>query len=359
MRGSASRRSTRSRFRPRIGRCSRVTADHAFDTLPGHDDSAGHRAAARRRRAAAEGASVRRSGLARRPSRGRHRAPLPALRAARPPRTPSARDTNDRVRESRRSGPDGGPQRARQHERRAGARIGGVSPSSVAASESGGTAVLRNRSFLLLWLSQLATQIGANMVLYGLTVVVFDATDASTAVSGLFLTFLVPSVLFSALAGVYVDRLDRRTVLVGTNVLRAAILIAIFAVGNDIPIVLLLNIAFATVTAFFAPAEASMIPALVPRAQLVSANGLFTVTLNGAFALGYAFLGPVIVKLAGPEPVILAVAVLFGVGAVFCATLPSHPPAAREPHGARTAVSEAGQAVGGPFARPRAGVACT
>ena len=230
-------------------------------------------------------------------------------------------------------------------------------PGSVAVPESGGMAVLRNRGFLLLWLSQLATQIGGNMVLYGLTVVVFDATDASTAVSGLFLTFLIPSVLFSALAGVYVDRLDRRTVLVVTNVLRVAILVAIFTVGNDIPIVLLLNIVFATVTVFFAPAEAAMIPALVPRDQLVSANGLFTVTLNGAFALGYAFLGPIIVKLAGPEPVILAVAVLFGIGAVFCATLPRNPPAARESQGARMAVAEAGQAVGGTFVQLREGIA--
>ena len=47
-------------------------------------------------------------------------------------------------------------------------------------------AVLRNRPFLLLWLSQLATQIGVNMVLYGLTVVVLEATDLSSAVSGLF-----------------------------------------------------------------------------------------------------------------------------------------------------------------------------
>ena len=50
--------------------------------------------------------------------------------------------------------------------------------------------------------------------------------------SALFLTFLVPSVLFSALAGVYVDRIDRRIVLVVTNALRAAILVAIFAVGE-------------------------------------------------------------------------------------------------------------------------------
>src|ERR1041385_3774474 len=88
---------------------------------------------------------------------------------------------------------------------------------------SGAAAVLRNRPFLLLWLSQVSTQLGVNMVLYGLTVIVLEARDLTAAVSALFLTFLVPSVLLSALAGVYVDRIDRRTVLVVSNALRAAI----------------------------------------------------------------------------------------------------------------------------------------
>ncbi len=218
-------------------------------------------------------------------------------------------------------------------------------------------AVLRNRPFLLLWLSQLATQIGVNMVLYGLTVVVLEATDMSSAVSGLFLTFLVPSVLFSALAGVYVDRIDRRVMLVITNALRAVVLIGIVAVGADIFMVLLLNTLFSIMTVFFAPAEAAMIPVLVPREQLVAANGLFTVTLNGAFALGYALLGPLVVTIAGgPEPLIVFVAILFVLAAVFCFTLPPDPPVQRTGPGPRGAVSEAGQAVTGVFGQLREGI---
>lgn len=226
-------------------------------------------------------------------------------------------------------------------------------------------AVLRNRPFLLLWLSQLATQIGVNMVLYGLTVVVLEATDLSSAVSGLFLTFLVPSVLFSALAGVYVDRIDRRLVLVVTNALRAAVLVGIWAVGSDIGMVLLLNTLFSILTVFFAPAEAAMIPVLVPREQLVAANGIFTLTLNGAFALGYALLGPLVVTIAGsPAPLIILVTILFALAAVFCLTLPPDPPLARAPKrridavtGAVTGVvSDTGQAVGGVFAQLREGL---
>ena len=239
-------------------------------------------------------------------------------------------------------------------------------PDAIPEASGSALAVLRNRPFLLLWLSQVATQIGVNMVLYALTVVVLEATDLSSAVSGLFLTFLVPSVLFSALAGVYVDRIDRRTMLVITNVLRATVLVGIFAVGNDIGLVLLLNTLFSIVTVFFAPAEAAMIPVLVPREQLVAANGLFTLTLNGAFALGYALLGPVIVTLSGgPQPLIVIVAVLFTLAAAFCLTLPSDPPAPREHSrslaavtgAGLAAVSEASQSVTGVFGQLREGMA--
>ncbi|HYK95258.1 MAG TPA: MFS transporter [Candidatus Dormibacteraeota bacterium] len=236
-----------------------------------------------------------------------------------------------------------------------------------AAPETGSSAaaVLRNRPFLLLWLSQVSTQIGVNMVLYGLTVIVLSASNLTAAVSGLFLTFLVPSVLLSALAGVYVDRIDRRTVLVVSNALRAAILVAIFAAGNDVGMLLLLNTVFSVVTVFFAPAEAAMIPVLVPREQLLAANGIFTLTLNGAFALGYALLAPLVVTIGGgPQPLIIIVASLFALAAVFCLTLPSDPPIKRPRPGSISAVtgavtgavSEAGQAVGGVFSQLREGI---
>ena len=147
-------------------------------------------------------------------------------------------------------------------------------------------AVLRNRPFLLLWLSQVATQIGGNMVVYGLTLLVYALTGSNSAVSVLFLTFLVPGVLFSALAGVYVDRLDHRRVLIATNLLRAGAFGLMLLARDSLPAIYLLNALVSLLTTFFAPAEAAMIPVLVARRQLVPANGLFTLTLNAAFALG-------------------------------------------------------------------------
>ena len=191
--------------------------------------------------------------------------------------------------------------------------------------DEGALAVFRNRPFLLLWLAQAATQVGGNMVIFGLTVIIAKSTASTTAVSALILTFLVPAVLFSAVAGVYVDRLDRRLVLVVTNLLRGAAFVAVFLVGDNLVPIYLLNIFISTVTVFFAPAEAAMIPMLVPRRQLLSANGVFTLTLNAAFALGFALLGPLVVKIAGPQALIILVAGLYFVAAAFCSTLPTNP----------------------------------
>lgn len=230
--------------------------------------------------------------------------------------------------------------------------MGGTEPGP------GATAVLRNRPFLLLWLSQLATQIGSNMVLYGLTVIVLESTSSNTAVSALFLTFLVPAVLFSAVAGVYVDRLDRRWILVITNLLRAVAFVLIFLAGGNLAAILLLNVFISVVTVFFAPAEAAMIPTLVPREQLVAANGLFTLTLNGAFAIGFALLGPLIVTIAGPERLLLFVVVLYVIAAVFCFTLPKSPPtpAAGRHRGRLEAVADAELAVEGTLGQLREGI---
>jgi MFS family permease len=196
---------------------------------------------------------------------------------------------------------------------------------SEAPPEEGAMAVFKNRPFLLLWLSQAATQIGGNMVIFGLTVIIAKSTGSVTAVSALILTFLVPAVLFSAVAGVYVDRLDRRLVLTVTNVLRGAAFVAVFLVGDNLVPIYLLNLFISTVTVFFAPAEAAMIPMVVPRRQLLAANGVFTLTLNAAFALGFALLGPLIVKIAGPQALIILVAALYFVAAAFCSTLPANP----------------------------------
>jgi MFS family permease len=227
-----------------------------------------------------------------------------------------------------------------------GTRVRAPRKRQDAPPDGGGVAVLRNRPFLLLWLAQLSTQVGGNMVMFGLFIIIgSNYSGSKIAISILLLSFLVPAILFSAIAGVFVDRVDKRHMLLVTNVLRGVAFVLVFLVGNNLLLLYLLMIFVSTVTTFFGPAEASMIPFLVPRAQLLAANGLFTLTTNAAFALGFALFGPFLVALASPQLLILVVAALYFVAAAFCWTLPAYLPNDAPSTSAGQAVSDAEHAV--------------
>ena len=128
-----------------------------------------------------------------------------------------------------------------------------------------------------------------------------DDRTRTTAVSALILTFLVPAVLLSAVAG----RLRRpvrpaRRPRASRTSCAASRSRPWCCAGEQLGLLYLLNIVVSTASTFFSPAEAAMIPRLVPRHQLVAANGIFTVTLNAAFALGFALFGSLAVTIAGP-----------------------------------------------------------
>ncbi|MEP7360217.1 MAG: MFS transporter [Chloroflexota bacterium] len=191
---------------------------------------------------------------------------------------------------------------------------------------SGAGAVLRNRRFLAMWIAQVVTQVGANMVLFGLTVEVFTLTGKSTSVSLLILSFLVPSVIFGAIAGVYTDRNDRRLILVLTNAARGVMFLVLLLVGSNLVLIYLLTALISTLTTFFGPAEAAMIPVIVSRRQLLAANSLYLLTFQGSFFLGFALMGPLIVNVLGQSWLLVLVAATYVIGAGLCLLLPKNNP---------------------------------
>jgi len=87
-------------------------------------------------------------------------------------------------------------------------------------AEAGG--IFRSRGFVTLWSAQVLSQLASNMVLAALIAVVYGSTGSNTANAILILTFLLPAVLFSAIAGVIVERADARLIMLGANLLRVA-----------------------------------------------------------------------------------------------------------------------------------------
>ena len=185
--------------------------------------------------------------------------------------------------------------------------------------------LLRDPKFGRLWFIQASTQVGGNMSLYALTILVFASTRSNAAVSALVMSFLVPQIVLSAIAGVLVDRLDVRLALIVPNAIRTILTVGLALAGTSVPVLLALNLGISLTTVVLTPAEGSMIPRIVPKAQLETAMGIFNLTLQASFAVGFAFLGPLLVSVAGPSVVLAVVAVLYAAATVATVLLPSAP----------------------------------
>ena len=187
--------------------------------------------------------------------------------------------------------------------------------------------LLRNRPFLALWSAQILSMTAANALTSALIVLVAEITRSNTSSSFLILFAVIPAVVFGIFAGVFVDRSDRRLVLIATNGLRAAAVLVILVLGEHLATAYVVNFLVASVTVFFVPAEAATIPHIVRKRDLLIANSLFTFTFNGAFLLGFIILAPVLVAFAGFPALFASIVVMFGLAAVLCTTLPPSEPA--------------------------------
>ncbi len=179
--------------------------------------------------------------------------------------------------------------------------------------------VLRNQAFLRLWVIQGLSQTAQNMINFTLLIVVRDIvetqqlTQANTAVSLLVLAFSVPAVIFSPIAGVVVDRVNKRTVMLVSNALRVVALFAFLAIDPGWPAQLTLVIVYSitfflgAVGMFFGPAQLATIPNIVRPRELMNANALFNLTVTGSQILGFAVVGPVVIKLIGTTNTLIGI----------------------------------------------------
>jgi MFS family permease len=186
--------------------------------------------------------------------------------------------------------------------------------------------ILRDPVFARLWFIQAANQVGGNMALYALTVLVYSSTRSNSAVSALLVSFVLPQIALSPFAGVIVDRLDLRWALIVPNLIRTGLTAGLALAGMHIAMVLALNLGVSLMSVALTPAEGSMIPRVVPKAQLETAMSVFNLTLQGSFAVGFAFLGPVMVSIAGPSFVLGVVTAFYAAACIACFGLPSAPP---------------------------------
>ena len=175
---------------------------------------------------------------------------------------------------------------------------------------------LTERSFLMLWLGEVATQIAYNLFNFFLVLHVFTLTHSNIAVAGIVLSFTLPSVLFGVVAGAYVDRWGKKRTLFITNISRAVLLVFLAFAHTNLFLIFLISFIVSIITQFFVPAETPMIPLAVKREHLLSANALFGIGIYASIFIAFIISGPLIIFF-GKVVTILIVAGLFFIGAIF------------------------------------------
>jgi len=192
-------------------------------------------------------------------------------------------------------------------------------PDTHMAQEQG---LLRNRPFLLLWIAQALTQTAQNGIFFVLMVFIAETTGSTTQVSLLVFSTILPSVVFGLAAGVIVDRRSKRMILLVSNAVRAALVVGYLGAGDALAVIYLVNLLFSSVSQFFAPAEVATIALLVPKRQLMRANGFFNLTFMGSQFAGLVFPIPVVVKVFDTYWTLVGLAVVYVIATGLVSLLP-------------------------------------
>ncbi|MDD3087966.1 MAG: MFS transporter [Candidatus Omnitrophica bacterium] len=164
--------------------------------------------------------------------------------------------------------------------------------------------VLKNRNFFFLWLGQIISQLGDRLGQMALIAFVYLRSPGSTMDMAKILSFtIIPVFLIGPVAGVYVDRWDRRRTMYICDLLRAVLIFTIpfflFYYKSIVPIYIIIFLVF-SIGRFFVPAKLSIVPDLVDKKDLLIANSLVNITGMLAAVLGFGISG-VLVEWVGPK----------------------------------------------------------
>ena len=162
-----------------------------------------------------------------------------------------------------------------------------VVPANKESTHRNLGAVLRSPAFVALWLSEALSLVGDRLVMVALITLVYDRTGSAGAVGLLMVFKAVPALVLGSVAGVFVDRWNRKWIMVIANLLQG-LLVFWLPVSKEIAVIFVIYLTMSIINQFFLPARAATIPDLVPPEALLTANSLFALSIVFAMAIGPA-----------------------------------------------------------------------
>jgi dTMP kinase len=187
---------------------------------------------------------------------------------------------------------------------------------------------LRYTAFRNIWFAQLAAQLADKFLLFSLIILAYKISGGSTSVAVTLLAYTVPAVLFAPPAGVIADRLNRKRIMLWCNLGRAGV-VALIPIASFIPglktdfiHLLLITLIFSAVGQLFGPAEAAVIPTILPRHALITANSMALLTMVLTLVVG-GVLAPIVSRIDLYAPYWCAVVLLVIAGTlIFASDIP-------------------------------------
>lgn len=166
------------------------------------------------------------------------------------------------------------------------------------SSSSGFRALIHNRAFATLWAGQIVSQIADKVFFVLLIALVVDYHPPhfleNFARASVMIANTLPAVFFGSAAGIFVDRWPKKQILWFSNLGRGLLVLLIPVMPKFLSFLLLVAFLESILTQFFAPAEQAVIPIVVERECLMTANAMFTTTMMGSLVVGFAIGEPLL-----------------------------------------------------------------
>src|SRR5512142_84214 len=148
-------------------------------------------------------------------------------------------------------------------------------------------------NFRRLWGGQTISQIGDGLTNLAILIMINQLTGSTAALATMMIVIALPQLVFGMLAGVYVDRWNRKTIMIVSDVIRGLLVLGFILVRRpqDVWIFYVLGFLQAAVGTLFDPAKSALIPSIVEREMLLAANGLSQTTRVVTSVVGSALAG--------------------------------------------------------------------
>ena len=177
-----------------------------------------------------------------------------------------------------------------------------------------------NQNFRRIWVGEVASWLGDWFNAIAIYTLVRSLTGSPFALGLVFLTKMLPFAVASPLAGLLVDRFDRRRLMIAADLLRALLVLGFLLVDDagDLYLIYVLTTLQVFLTAVFIPARSASIPNVTSRRELLTANALSAATWSTLLAVGAA-LGGFATEWLGVRAVFVIDSATYVISAIFLA----------------------------------------